>query len=166
MVKIVESDPSSVDYVATAVLRTGLNDPQRDSLTMMQAATALMEAETREQLELALDQNLNLWVAIRTLINSPNCALPDNLRENLRNLAKFSIDTALDASSGFIDTRRAVSLARIDMNIAEGLLRAEQHRLTAERAYEIWESEGCPDGKSHEHWAKAEQELADITEEP
>jgi hypothetical protein len=30
---------------------------------------------------------------------------------------------------------------------------------TAQRAYEIWESEGRPHGRDQEHWARAEAEL-------
>jgi hypothetical protein len=30
-----------------------------------------------------------------------------------------------------------------------------------ERAYQIWEREGCPEGRENEHWHRAEQELAD-----
>lgn len=29
-----------------------------------------------------------------------------------------------------------------------------------QRAHEIWESEGCPEGREAEHWAQAEAELA------
>jgi len=29
-----------------------------------------------------------------------------------------------------------------------------------QRAYEIWEAEGRPHGKEHEHWRRAEQEVA------
>ena len=29
-----------------------------------------------------------------------------------------------------------------------------------ERAYQIWEREGCPEGRESEHWHRAEQELA------
>ena len=30
----------------------------------------------------------------------------------------------------------------------------------AQRAYEIWQREGCPDGRAMEHWFRAETELA------
>jgi hypothetical protein len=30
----------------------------------------------------------------------------------------------------------------------------------AQRAYEIWQREGCPDGRAMEHWFRAEAELA------
>jgi len=36
------------------------------------------------------------------------------------------------------------------------------HTEIALRAWEIWQSEGCPDGRSLEHWRRAEQELSTI----
>lgn len=30
----------------------------------------------------------------------------------------------------------------------------------AQRAYEIWQREGCPEGRAMEHWFQAEAELA------
>jgi flagellar biosynthesis regulator FlaF len=160
MVHAAEIDFASTDTAADAVLRTGLADPQRDSLTLMQTATALIEAEEGEALEAALDLNLKLWVAIRTIVNGPVCALPNEVRDNLRTLAKFTIDTTMEAGIGGFDARKAISLARIDMSIAEGLLSAEQNRLIAERAYEIWEKEGRPEGQGVSHWLRAEQEMA------
>jgi Protein of unknown function (DUF2934) len=29
-----------------------------------------------------------------------------------------------------------------------------------ERAFEIWQSEGCPDGRADHHWAQAEAEIS------
>ena len=31
--------------------------------------------------------------------------------------------------------------------------------IVAKRAYEIWQREGCPDGRAMEHWLRAEAEL-------
>lgn len=33
------------------------------------------------------------------------------------------------------------------------------HDAVASRAYEIWQSEGCPDGRAMEHWLRAVSEL-------
>lgn len=33
----------------------------------------------------------------------------------------------------------------------------------AQRAYEIWQREGCPDGCAMEHWLRAEAELGGAT---
>ncbi len=37
--------------------------------------------------------------------------------------------------------------------------RSLEHQRTAQRAYEIWESEGCPEGRCEAHWREAEREL-------
>jgi hypothetical protein len=34
-----------------------------------------------------------------------------------------------------------------------------------ERAYQIWQDEGQPEGRAHDHWAKAHAELADVRQE-
>ncbi len=31
--------------------------------------------------------------------------------------------------------------------------------MVAQRAYEIWQREGCPDGRAMEHWLRAEAEI-------
>jgi hypothetical protein len=36
----------------------------------------------------------------------------------------------------------------------------DRSALTRERAYYIWESEGCPEGYAMEHWLRAEQEIS------
>ena len=33
------------------------------------------------------------------------------------------------------------------------------HESIARRAYEIWQSEGCPDGRAMEHWLRAVSEV-------
>lgn len=45
------------------------------------------------------------------------------------------------------------------MDIAGGTLTEQQVR---ERAYFIWEREGCPHGRDCEHWVMAERELLDM----
>ena len=34
-----------------------------------------------------------------------------------------------------------------------------EHRIR-ERAYQIWQEQGCPEGSDHEHWFLAEQEVS------
>ena len=36
---------------------------------------------------------------------------------------------------------------------------SEREQAIRERAYRLWEQEGCPEGREKAHWAKAEQEL-------
>jgi len=35
-----------------------------------------------------------------------------------------------------------------------------QETMIRERAYQIWEREGCPEGRAQAHWYEAEQEVA------
>lgn len=35
-------------------------------------------------------------------------------------------------------------------------------RQIRERAYQIWQEKGCPEGSDHEHWFLAEQEVATV----
>ncbi len=39
------------------------------------------------------------------------------------------------------------------------------HRHIRERAYEIWQNEGFPEGREDEHWQQARAEFADAREE-
>ncbi len=39
------------------------------------------------------------------------------------------------------------------------LTAAERAELIRQRAYEIWETRGCPHGCDEEHWLQAEQEI-------
>lgn len=41
----------------------------------------------------------------------------------------------------------------------------ELDKRIADRAYEIWESEGRPEGRSHEHWEQARSEFAEAKSE-
>ncbi len=42
----------------------------------------------------------------------------------------------------------------------------DEERLIRERAYEIWEREGRPEGRSEEHWRQAAAEIAVAVEKP
>ena len=44
-------------------------------------------------------------------------------------------------------------------------MKAVQHDMIRLRAYEIWESSGCPEGLDKEHWEQAEKELLDAATE-
>jgi hypothetical protein len=45
--------------------------------------------------------------------------------------------------------------------LAENKMKSWWHeQRVRERAYEIWQNAGCPDGKSVEHWLQAEAEIA------
>ncbi|MGQ9371394.1 DUF2934 domain-containing protein [Azospirillum sp. A39] len=152
-------DTSATEAGADAILRSNFASPEQDALALMQAATMLIEADAPAKVNLALDHNLKLWVAIKTVVQAEGCALPQELRDNLVHLAQFASATTMEAGSGEIEAAKLIALARVNMHIAEGLLRGEQSRMIRERAYELWQRSGCPEGRDMEHWLAAESEI-------
>lgn len=147
------------DGAAEAVLQTNFSVIEEDALTLMKAASQLIDAQTPEAVSLALDNNLKLWVAIKTVVQHPDNGLPPAVKGNLASLAQYVSGVTMEATEGEIEYRRLVGLARINMQIAEGLLGGQTRRMVEQRAYELWVADGQPEGKSLDHWLQAEQEV-------
>lgn len=148
-----------IDAGADAILKTSFTQAEDDARTLAHAATLLIEADSPEKVSIALDHNLKIWVAIKSLMQNGASPLPDEVKENLKNLAQYVSATTMQVTEGAIEESKLVSLARVNMHIAEGLLNGEQNRLIQERAYQIWESEGRPEGRAMDHWVQAEEEI-------
>lgn len=155
-------DSAATDTGAEVILRTNFSMVEQDAIALLHAASLLLEADTPEKVSVALDHNLKLWIAIKTVLQNETNSLPTEVKANLRNLAQYVSTTTMEAAQGEIESSRLVSLSRINTHIAEGLLRGQQNKMVQERAYEIWEHEGRPDGKEMEHWLRAEAEIADL----
>jgi len=132
---------------------------QQDASALAEAAEKIGSAATGAELSQALDHNLRLWVAIRQAIGDPTNALPQEIRANLLELARFVIDTTLSAGRGQLDPGKVETLATINLNIAHGLTLSQRTELIRERAYQLWETEGRPDGHHEAHWLQAEQDI-------
>lgn len=152
------------DSGADVILKTNFSVIEDDAQALTHAATLLIEADTPEAVSVALNHNLKLWVAIKTVIQDPANTLPDEVKANLKNLAQYVSTTTMEATEGTIEERKLVSLAEVNMHIAEGLLSGQQNWLVQERAYEIWEAEGRPEGRDMEHWLRAEAEIKAMIE--
>ncbi|CAO3440671.1 DUF2934 domain-containing protein [Azospirillum endophyticum] len=147
---------------ADTILRTNFASVEQDSIVLLQAASTLLESDTPEKVNVALDQNLKLWIAIKAVLLNDNCPVEPEVKANLRNLAQFVVSTTMLATQGTIETRKLVSLARLNMNIAEGLLSGQRNRMIQERAYQIWEEDGRPEGREQENWLRAEAEISGL----
>lgn len=150
------------DGGAEIVLRTNFQVVEQDSIALLHAASLLIEAETPEKVNVALDYNLRLWVAIKSVLQGDANTLAPEVKANLRNLASHVVNTTMEATTGEIELRRLVNLSRINMHIAEGLLRGQQNKMVQDRAYEIWDRDGRPEGRDMEHWLLAEQEITEM----
>ncbi|NYZ10962.1 DUF2934 domain-containing protein [Azospirillum sp. RWY-5-1] len=148
---------------AEAILKTNFSDPEKDAFTLMSAASLLSEADSPDKVNVALDHNLKLWIAIKTVIQDGGNSLASEVKDNLRQLSQWVATTTMEASSGEFEGSKLIALARVNMHIAEGLVRGQQNKMVEERAYQIWEEEGCPEGKQLDHWLRAEQEVAELS---
>lgn len=157
------ADVGASETGAEAILKTNFSDPEKDAYTLMTAASLLSEADTPEKVNIALDHNLKLWIAIKTVVQDGGNALAPEVKDNLRQLSQWVATTTMEAGSGEFEGSKLIALARVNMHIAEGLVRGQQNKMIEERAYQIWEEEGCPDGKHLDHWLRAEREVAELT---
>lgn len=133
---------------------------EEDALALARAAVQIAEARKKggAALTAALDGNLQLWVAIRTLMQRPECQLPKEVRENLIKLSKFAVQKTFEVANGVTD-EILDSLINLNLQISEGLLEGVTGVRIRERAYKLWEKAGAKPGRDLDHWLKAEYEI-------
>lgn len=154
-----QAETRAAELGADPALAGDFGPLQQDASTLADAAERIGAANTGPELSAALDHNLQLWVAIRQAVGDPANVLPEDIRANLLELARFVIDTTLGAGRGQLDPGKVDTLATINLNIAYGLTQSQRMQLIRERAYELWEAEGRPDGRHEAHWLQAEREI-------
>lgn len=105
-------------------MTTQLSNLEEDALALTQAAVGMSQAlEARDEAALAaaLDENLKLWIAIKTVVGKAGCPLPQDVRTNLGRLSDYTAQVTFDLSP----ERRAQkieALINTNLQIAEGLL--------------------------------------------
>lgn len=99
---------------------------QQDALALLRAATNISNARVlgdKAALAKALDENMQLWTGIQTLLKRGGHPLPNEIKSNLLKLANFVVSKTLlngcDAKEATLDT-----LENMNLQIAEGLLEA------------------------------------------
>ncbi len=108
-------------------MTTQISTFEDDALALTQAAVGMsqaLEAGDGPALAAALDENLKLWTAIKTLMGSSDCRLPADIRTNLTRLSDYTAKVTFDLSP----ERRAQkieALINTNLQIAEGLLEGQ-----------------------------------------
>ncbi len=99
--------------------------PEQVAFALSQSAVKLdIARQNRERagiLANALNDNLELWISIISIVERPDCDLTDEVKENLIKLAKFVSDTTMINGPNIGDNSMD-TLINIDLQIAEGLL--------------------------------------------
>ena len=101
-----------------------LTNHQKDALALLRSATNISQARQKQdktELTLALDENLQLWTAIQTLVSRKDHPMGTEAKTNLIKLANFVVAKTLkdgcDATEETLD-----ALENMNLQIAEGLL--------------------------------------------
>ena len=104
---------------------------EEQALVLSQAAIGLDQARAgkRDPSDLAgaLEANVEVWVAIRALVENPTSAIQQNIRDNLLRLSMFVASTTfmhgVDIPDSTLNT-----LININLQISEGLLEGAKRR--------------------------------------
>ena len=101
-----------------------LTVPEEQAFQLSQAAIKIDQARqesSRELLVDALNENLEVWVALRSLVMRNDCTLPP---ETIQNLVKLSEYVAEKTFAGLDELKDPTldSLVNINLQISEGLL--------------------------------------------
>ena len=99
-----------------------LSISEQDAFSLSEAAIRLDQARNdKELLATALERNMEIWVAIRTLVSRAGDRVQGETKDNLVRLSQFVAETTMkhgvDIPEASLDT-----LININLQIAEGLL--------------------------------------------
>lgn len=100
---------------------------EEDAYCLMEAAVLLDQArknngeEGASALESALNNNLELWIAIRSVISQPENLFSDDLKNNLSRLSDYVATTTRNEGRN-ISEHALATLININLQISEGLL--------------------------------------------
>ena len=104
------------------------NPAEEKALALSKAAILLDQARQHAagspQLSNALDQNVELWVGIQTVLCAETCSLSTAVRSNLSKLGDFVIGTTVHHGSA-MGERLMDTLININLQVSEGLLETE-----------------------------------------
>ena len=102
-----------------------LSAAEQEAMSLTRAAVFLDQARAngRDKVRLveALNNNLEIWVMIRTLAESANSPLPEQLRGNLMQLSNFVAQTTFSQGAAISDSSLDC-LININLQLSEGLL--------------------------------------------
>ncbi|MCP4297251.1 MAG: hypothetical protein GY786_16745 [Proteobacteria bacterium] len=95
---------------------------EEQAYQLSKCAIAIDQArENPSQMAGALNDNLEVWVAIRTLAEQDSSPLAPEVRQNLATLSKFVADKVFSFGEG-LSEETISTLININLQISEGLL--------------------------------------------
>lgn len=103
---------------------------EEQAFQLSQAAIRLDQArrqktDTPAALVNALNQNVEIWVTLRSIVMREDCTLTDEVKQNLTKLAQFVADRTF--ADGEVADPTLDALININLQISEGLLEGIKH---------------------------------------
>lgn len=100
---------------------------KEEAFSLLKCAVDLSSAREKnntEELVTALDNNLKLWVYIKTLANSKDNSLPTDTKDNLIKLADYVSNKTLEVGKNInkINDKALDSMIMTNLQISEGLI--------------------------------------------
>ncbi len=94
------------------------------SLVAVMLDQAKQKRADKAALAVALNHNLELWVAIQGMVERRDNALPESVKDNLISLGNYVADTTFKSADGLED-ETIDTLININLQISEGLLEGQ-----------------------------------------
>ena len=105
--------------------RDELSVPEEQAFALSRAAILLDQARQdfsdQSALGAALNENLETWVAIKTVAEAPGSGFSETVQQNLGRLSNFVADTTFKSAED-ISEQTIETLININLQISEGLL--------------------------------------------
>lgn len=102
-----------------------LSPAEEQAFQLSQCAILLDEARQQRAdlalLAVALERNMETWIALKTLVNAADNSLPEAIKVNMRQLAEFVIERTLLGVESVTDSTLD-TLINVNLQISEGLL--------------------------------------------
>jgi flagellar protein FlaF len=100
-----------------------------DALALSHAALLIDRARQErrtnpEAIVGALNHNVEVWLAIRSIVKNANGSLPEAVKSNLRKLGDFVVGTTMTCGRDIPD-HRVETLININLQISAGLLEGQ-----------------------------------------
>ena len=103
-----------------------LQVPEEEAFGLSRAAIMLDQARQNRSDKIAmtkaLNHNLELWVAIRAMVDRQESTVPANVKDNLVKLSNYVADTTFTSGDTELEDKTIDTLININLQISEGLL--------------------------------------------
>lgn len=105
-----------------------------EAFSLLKCAMDLTKAKEKSnagELARALDNNMQLWIYIKTLANSKKNKLPEDIKSNLVKLADYVSKKTLEVGKNIdkIDVKALDSMIDTNLQISEGLMNKQMQNL-------------------------------------